>query len=69
MVSRLMIIDVVNIAFEAGSLIRDFFKSFAFFQKTDGGYLTQADLTSHKHIVSALLKLAPDVPILSEESL
>ena len=37
--------------------------------KDDHSPLTEADIAAHKIIVSALLKLTPDVPILSEESL
>jgi 3'(2'), 5'-bisphosphate nucleotidase len=36
--------------------------------KDDHSPLTEADIAAHKIIVSALLKLTPDVPILSEES-
>ena len=65
-----MINDVVNIAVEAGALIGNLYQeSCSVSKKTDGSYLTQADLTSHKHIVSALLTLTPEIPILSEESL
>lgn len=65
-----MINAVVNIAVEAGALIRNLYQeSCGASIKTDGSFLTQADLTSHQYIVSALLTLTPDVPILSEESL
>lgn len=36
--------------------------------KADGSPLTQADLTSHHAIVAGLNQLAPNLPVLSEES-
>jgi 3'(2'), 5'-bisphosphate nucleotidase len=65
-----MINTVINIAVEAGGLTRDLYhESCVVSKKTDGSYLTQADLYSHEYIISALLTLTPDTPILSEESL
>ncbi len=63
-------IQAVNqIAREAGEAILEIYQQdFEVTTKDDDSPLTQADLASHRHIVAALEKLTPNLPILSEES-
>jgi 3'(2'), 5'-bisphosphate nucleotidase len=62
--------DVVRIAHEAGEQILAIYQTADFNVdfKADDSPLTKADLASHHHIVKALGRLTPTVPILSEES-
>lgn len=56
-------------AVDAGSAILAIYATdFDVAAKGDESPLTQADLASHRHIVRSLLKLTPDIPIISEES-
>jgi 3'(2'), 5'-bisphosphate nucleotidase len=60
---------VRDIAVEAGECILEVYqRDFQVESKQDDSPLTEADLASHRHIVSALKALTPDIPILSEES-
>ena len=60
---------VVQIAVEAGDKILAVYQgAFDVERKDDGSPLTQADHDSHHHIVDALAKLTPEIPVISEES-
>ena len=61
---------VRRIADEAAELILEVYRSDdpGVAVKEDFSPLTQADLASHRHIVSGLKGMTPDLPILSEES-
>ena len=60
---------VIAIAKAAGAAIMQVYSTdFSVVKKDDNTPLTQADLAAHHLIVSALNKLTPDIPILSEES-
>jgi 3'(2'), 5'-bisphosphate nucleotidase len=60
---------VVRIAEQAGAKILEVYRSdFAVTHKDDDSPLTQADLAAHRHIVDALQKLTPELPVLSEEA-
>lgn len=65
-------IDIHNIrriAEEAGQLIMSVYRRvYSIQDKGDAGPLTEADLLAHQHIVSALTRLTPQIPVLSEES-
>lgn len=62
--------DVNRIAREAADAILTIYNQadFTVDVKADDSPLTQADLAAHRHIVSSLQALTPDIPILSEES-
>ena len=61
--------DVLAIAVEAGEKILDVYNSeFTVTRKEDNSPLTLADLAAHRHIIEALDKLAPELPVLSEEA-
>ena len=61
--------NVIAIAKKAGELIMQIYaKDFSVEVKEDQSPLTVADLASHHLICDALIKLYPDIPILSEES-
>lgn len=58
-----------RIAEDAGQLIMSVYqRDFAVQDKQDASPLTEADLLAHRHILTALGKLTPDIPVLSEES-
>jgi 3'(2'), 5'-bisphosphate nucleotidase len=58
-----------DIARTAGTAIMDIYDSdFAIQHKDDNSPLTQADLAAHRTILDGLAALAPDIPVLSEES-
>lgn len=58
-----------EISVAAGRAILDVYRmDFEVTQKADESPLTQADLASHRLIRDALARLAPDIPLLSEES-
>jgi len=58
-----------DIARTAGDAIMRVYQSdFAITHKNDNSPLTQADLAAHRVIVDGLAVLAPDIPVLSEES-
>lgn len=61
--------SVLDIAVEAGQKILEIYQSdFAVTHKENDSPLTAADLAAHQHIVAALQGLAPEIPVLSEES-
>ncbi len=61
--------EILAIALQAGEKILDVYNSdFAVTRKDDDSPLTQADLAAHNHIVDALGRLQPQLPILSEEA-
>ncbi|NKF22954.1 3'(2'),5'-bisphosphate nucleotidase CysQ [Solimonas marina] len=56
-------------ALAAGEKILEVYRSdFAVQRKDDASPLTEADLAAHRHILSALHALTPDIPVLSEEA-
>nr|WP_067661568.1 3'(2'),5'-bisphosphate nucleotidase CysQ [Ferrimonas marina] len=59
----------MEIATSAGQRIRDIYEQGQFEEltKADNTPVTTADLTAHQYIVTALAKLTPEIPILSEE--
>jgi 3'(2'), 5'-bisphosphate nucleotidase len=60
---------VVALAEDAGQAILEVYSTdFAVQEKEDESPLTQADLASHRRIDAGLKALAPDIPIISEES-
>lgn len=60
---------VVDIAKSAGeAIMRVYAGSFEIERKIDDSPLTQADLAAHHIIEDGLRELAPDIPVLSEES-
>jgi len=60
---------VVDIARQAGDEILKIYQTdFAVETKSDDSPLTAADRAAHLHIVAALTRLTPDVPVWSEES-
>jgi 3'(2'), 5'-bisphosphate nucleotidase len=64
-----LIKPLVDIATRAGEAILAIYNTaFSVELKDDASPLTAADKASHETIVSALGKLTPDIPILSEES-
>jgi 3'(2'), 5'-bisphosphate nucleotidase len=61
--------EVIAIARAAGDAIMQVYATdFSVLKKDDQSPLTEADLAAHRIIVSALAKLTPQIPILSEES-
>ena len=61
--------DLLALACAAGDeIMRIYGRTDVVLQKSDRTPLTEADLASHRCIVSGLSKLTPDLPILSEES-
>jgi 3'(2'), 5'-bisphosphate nucleotidase len=52
----------------AGAILRVYEGEFDVQRKDDDSPLTAADLASHRCIVDGLERLAPDIPVLSEES-
>ena len=64
-----LIEEIVAISRRAGEAILEVYdQTFEVQHKDDASPLTQADLASHRLIRDALLKLTPEVPLLSEES-
>jgi 3'(2'), 5'-bisphosphate nucleotidase len=64
-----LIKPLVDIVTQAGEAILAIYNTqFSIETKEDASPLTAADKASHQTIVSALEKLTPDIPILSEES-
>jgi 3'(2'), 5'-bisphosphate nucleotidase len=65
-----MIKQLTDITQQAGHLILNIYNqpSFAIMHKTDNSILTKADIASHTFIVTALQKLYPSIPVISEES-
>jgi 3'(2'), 5'-bisphosphate nucleotidase len=62
--------QVADIARQAGSAIMAVYRSgeTGEISKADNSPLTLADMAAHRTIVEALTRLAPDIPILSEEA-
>lgn len=58
------------IARQAGDAILEIYRrpDFQVSEKADTSPLTEADLAAHQHIVMALTRLTPDIPVVSEES-
>ncbi|TDK21698.1 3'(2'),5'-bisphosphate nucleotidase [Luteimonas aestuarii] len=52
----------------AAAILRVYESDFDVERKADASPLTEADLASHRCIVSGLAALTPDIPVLSEES-
>lgn len=64
-----LIEPIVALARQAGDAILEVYASdFDVQSKDDESPLTQADLASHRRIVSGLAELTPDLPVISEES-
>jgi 3'(2'), 5'-bisphosphate nucleotidase len=61
---------VIGIAKQAGEAILEVYErdDFSVQSKSDNSPLTAADLAAHELIVSGLTALAPEIPVLSEES-
>ena len=65
-----LLLDVCNVAIEAGNEILNFYNhEIEVTHKEDLSPLTKADLASNKIILESLNKLNSNIPILSEESL
>jgi len=61
--------EVSEIAREAGQRILEVYeRAFTVVKKEDGSPLTEADHAAHRLIVSRLVAMTPDLPVLSEES-
>jgi 3'(2'), 5'-bisphosphate nucleotidase len=66
---RSLIEPIVALAEDAGRAILEVYSTdFDVQEKADESPLTQADLASHRWIDAGLRSLAPDIPIISEES-
>jgi len=60
---------LIDIAVIAGEAILNIYETdFSVYEKSDLSPLTEADLAAHNVISDSLLKLTPEIPILSEES-
>ncbi|WP_446831011.1 3'(2'),5'-bisphosphate nucleotidase CysQ [Candidatus Foliamicus sp.] len=65
-----LIKPVVRLARDAGRIIMPLFRSreLGVDYKADRTPVTDADHAAHEHIVSGLMRLTPNIPVLSEES-
>ena len=64
-----LLLDVTALAREAGRAILEVYaSSFSVKEKEDRSPLTEADLRSEKLILAGLRRIAPEIPVLSEES-
>jgi len=64
-----ILIDVKELAVEAGkAILRIYETDFEVQQKEDNTPLTKADMAAHHIIEQGLLKISPEIPVLSEES-
>jgi 3'(2'), 5'-bisphosphate nucleotidase len=64
-----LLLEVTALAREAGRAILEVYaSSFRVQEKADSSPLTEADLRSEKLILAGLRRIAPEVPVLSEES-
>ena len=64
-----LLLDVVALAREAGRAILGVYaQAFAVQEKADSSPLTEADLAAERILAAGLRRLAPEVPVLSEES-
>jgi len=69
MIKKIDLDKIEKIALEAGKAIMTIYdKDFTIEYKDDKSPLTEADLKSNEIICNALLKLYPNIPILSEEN-
>ena len=65
-----LIQSVIKIAKQAGAVIMDVYKTnFEIHIKNDKSPVTEADTRANDIITAGLLKIAPDIPVLSEEGL
>ena len=64
-----LLLDVVALAREAGRAILGIYaQAFTVQEKSDQSPLTEADLAAERILAAGLRRLAPEVPVLSEES-
>jgi 3'(2'), 5'-bisphosphate nucleotidase len=64
-----LLLEVIALAREAGHAILEVYaSSFSVQEKEDRSPLTEADLRSEKLILAGLKRIAPEIPVLSEES-
>ena len=64
-----LLLDVTALAREAGRAILEVYaSSFSVQEKADSSPLTEADLRSEKLILAGLRRMAPEIPVLSEET-
>lgn len=64
-----LLLEVAALAREAGRTILEVYaSSFSVQEKQDRSPLTEADLRSEKLILAGLKRIAPEIPVLSEES-
>ena len=64
-----LLLDVTALAREAGRAILEVYaSSFSVTEKEDRSPLTEADLRSERLILAGLRRIAPEIPVLSEES-
>ena len=64
-----LLLEVTALAREAGRAILEVYaSSFSVQEKEDRSPLTEADLRSEKLILAGLRRIAPEIPVLSEES-
>lgn len=65
-----LVLDVNNIAQDAGNIIKQYFNSnYEVNYKQDQSPVTTADLAAHNYISEKLKTLTPELPLLSEESI
>ncbi len=68
LISDEIIQSVIEITKQAGAVIMDVYKTnFEIHIKNDKSPVTEADTRANDIITAGLLKIAPDIPILSEE--
>jgi len=69
MFNSIKLIDIKNIAYEAGNAILQIYnQDFDFIEKEDNSPLTEADIKSNNIICTHLKQLYPHIPIISEEN-
>jgi 3'(2'), 5'-bisphosphate nucleotidase len=71
LLTRELLQTINNIAIEAAAKILAVYRSPGVIEvnsKADQSPVTEADMQAHRVIVDALVKLTPDIPVLSEES-
>jgi len=65
-----LVTSVIEISAQASASILEIYNTdFSVQNKKDNSPLTEADLASHRTICKGLQEIAPDIPILSEESI
>lgn len=70
-ITRTLLDDVIELSVQAGQAILDVYNAEGGFntqEKSDSSPVTDADHAAHNLLLPALLKIDPDVPVLSEES-